>query len=145
MKSKFIWFYTISYIFALGLTCIILFLAKSNTKENQIIAEVIGAEACSEGVIGLYAVANTIKNRTIKYNKSPYEIVTQSNQYHGYINPNREKIYLTCKQDVDLIASQLTELIDITDGALYYLLPNEKENTWHKIKTVTIGNHRFYK
>ncbi len=113
--------------------------------ETQILAEVIGAEACDQGINGLRAVANTIKNRAIRQHKTPYEIVTAKNQYYGYTAKNRHEIYLTCKAQADYVAKNLMTLPDLTDGALFFLLPGERVRVWHGKKTVTINSHTFYR
>lgn len=115
------------------------------TKQEIEVAKVISAEACSEGKIGMWAVANTIANRSRTWNKTPYEIVTQKNQYYGYTNPNKEEIYLGCKRIANELSKHIMQLKDITNGAMYYLLPNERLRKWHGEKTVVIGKHTFYK
>lgn len=133
--------FIISFIFILAI-----FLILSNgIQKRNVVASVIASESCGEGIIGMYAVANTIRNRAIKYQKSPYKIVTQPNQYYGYTVVNKDKIYQECKKDANYLADRLMELIDITDGALYFKCLNEPKKKWHKIKTVTIKNHTFYK
>lgn len=113
--------------------------------ETQTIAEVIGAEGCSQGFIGLQAISNTIQNRAKRQHKTPYEIVTAKNQYFGYTNPKRHKIYMTCKADADYLAKNIMNLEDLTDGAEYFLLPGEPVRKWHGRKTVTIKAHTFYR
>ncbi len=109
------------------------------------IAQVIASEGCSEGKIGLYLIANTIKNRSEQWNKTPYEIVTQSNQYYGLTSPNRIQLYNQCKDFSDELASKILELPDMTSGALYFRRPNEEKRMWHKTKTIRFKNHIFYK
>lgn len=112
------------------------------TKE---IAATIAAEAASEGEKGLYAVACTIKNRALAWNKTPYEIVSAKNQYFGFSAPNRLKRYAEVKEYVDWLAENIMELEDITGGALFFLLPNEPRRKWHKIYCCTIGAHEFWR
>ena len=111
------------------------------------IAKVIAAEAANQGEDGMKAVANTISNRAKSRNKDFAEIVAEKNQYYGYTNPNRDKIYASVKPMADKIARDLIEgnLKDNTNGAEYFLLPTEKVRKWHGDKTVTIGDHTFYK
>jgi len=113
--------------------------------ETLIIAKTISAEACGEGYRGMYAVANVIKNRAIKYSISPYKVVIAKNQFYGYTATNREALFYQCQKEALYIAENLMFLPDITEGALYFRRENEKLQAWHNIKTVTIKNHIFYK
>lgn len=108
-------------------------------------AEVIASEGCGEGKIGMYLISNTIKNRSEKWNKTPYKIVTQPNQYYGLTNPNKIQLYNQCKNIADELASKILELPDLTDGALYFRQPTEQKRRWHKTETMRYKNHIFYK
>lgn len=112
---------------------------------NEVVASVISAEACSEGEIGMYAVANVIANRAKKYNITPYEVVIQKNQFYGYTSENRKKLYNQCKEVSYKLASNIMQLNDITNGALYFKRTGEKKRSWHKVFTIKIGKHLFYK
>jgi spore germination cell wall hydrolase CwlJ-like protein len=112
---------------------------------NEVVASVICAEACGEGEIGMYGIANVIANRAKKYNITPYEVVTQKNQFYGYTNPNREKLYNQCKEVSDRLTANIMQLDDITGNAFYFKTANEKKQPWHLIKTIKIGKHIFYK
>ena len=109
------------------------------------VAITIAAEAANQGQIGMYAVACTIANRARAWHKTPYEIVSAKNQYYGFTAPNRLKRYAEVKEYADYLASNIMDLEDNTGGALYFLLPNEHERSWHKVKTVCIKDHCFYK
>jgi len=102
------------------------------------IAKVLAAEGASEGEKGMVAIANTIANRAKSRGKTPLDIVTAKNQYYGYTAPNKEKLYAQVKERADRIANDLVEgrLEDTTNGAEYFLLPNEKVRTWHGEKTI---------
>lgn len=112
---------------------------------NEVVASVISAEACGEGEIGMYAVANVIANRAKEYKMTPYEVVTQTNQFYGYTNPNREKLYNQCKEVSDRLTLNIMQLDDITNGALYFRTLKEKNQKWHLKFCIKIGNHLFYK
>lgn len=112
---------------------------------DEVVASVISAEACGEGEIGMYAVANVVANRAKKYNITPYEVVTQKNQFYGYTSENREKLYNQCKEVSDRLTSNIMQLDDITNGALYFRQIGEKKRSWHRVFTIKIGNHLFYK
>jgi spore germination cell wall hydrolase CwlJ-like protein len=116
-------------------------------KARAELARVIAAEGASEGEKGMRAIASTIMNRSNSSGKTPLDIVTAKNQYYGYTAPNKEKLYGQVKDIADAIANDLIEgrLEDITNGAEYFLLPNEKVRSWHGDRTKTIGKHTFYK
>lgn len=113
--------------------------------ETQIIAEVIAAEAGGEGYQGMYAVACTIANRAKLWHKTPYQIVTQKNQYYGYTAKNRRFLYLRVCRTANLLAVNILSLQDVTNGALYFRRPNEPVFKWCKVETYRWKNHIFYK
>ena len=96
-----------------------------------------------EGCIGLYAVSNVIANRSKKWDKTPYEIVTQKNQFYGYTANNREELYNQGKDYCNYLAENILELDDITDGALYFRRVGEKKRSWHLKFCIKIKNHLF--
>jgi len=116
-------------------------------KQNIEVAKVICAEMCSEGNIAMQGVANTIQNRMVQYNKTAYEIVTKKNQYYGYTNINKHKIFedKQCRETSLYLANNINTLIDITNGALYFRVENEEIKEWHNILTIKIGRIYFYK
>ena len=119
-------------------------LARADSQE-QIIAEVIAAEAGGEGYQGMFAVACTIANRAKLWNKTPYQIVTQKNQYYGYTAINRHSLYLRVWSVANQLARNILLLTDVTKGALYFRRPDEKMFKWCKIETYRWKNHIFYK
>ena len=119
--------------------------AMPEAEQKKVVASVIAAEASGEGETGLFAVACTIKNRCIKYHKTPYQIVTAKSQFSGYTAKNRLKRYAEVKEKADFLAENILYLTDITGSALYFKTKKEKLKPWHKVLTVKIGNHLFYK
>ena len=119
--------------------------AKAQDYETQVVAEVIAAEAGGEGYQGMYAVANTIANRAKVYHKTPYQIVTQKNQYYGYTAKNRHILYLRVCRTAKQLATNILLLSDVTNGALYFRRPDEKMFKWCKVETYRWKNHIFYK
>jgi spore germination cell wall hydrolase CwlJ-like protein len=115
--------------------------------KTRIVAEVISAEACSEGPHAMMGVASTIKNRMVARGLSAYEVVTEPKQYAGFTNVNREKIFsdARCSEPALLMAEHIEDMPDIVAGAIYFKTPDEKLRPWHKIKTVQIGKLEFYK
>jgi len=135
------------YLFILIVLGLFIFGDSREMTERTEVAKIISAEACSEGKLGMWLVGNTIANRVKLYNKTPYQIVTQKNQYFGYTNPNKDKIYKDCKNIANMIAGKIysNTLEDFTNNAIYYLRPDEKVRKWHKKRTITFKNHTFYK
>ena len=129
------------------LTLICCFYLNYKEKQNIVIAKVICAEMCSEGNIAMQGVANTINNRMVQYNKTAYEIVTEKNQYYGHTNINRDKIFedKQCRETSLYLVKNITDLVDITNGALYFRVEDEKIQAWHNILTIKIGRIYFYK
>ena len=122
-------------------------LARAESQE-QIIAEVIAAEAAGEGERGLRAVACVIANRARAQHKTPYQIVTAKNQFYGYTAKNRHKLYLQVKPIVDKLAGDIMRIKDITGGAVNFEnIEAFGEPGWRKgkVKTCKIGRHTFYK
>lgn len=115
------------------------------TDEEIEVAKTIAMEACGEGFIGMYAVANVIANRSKEYNLTPYEIVKQKNQFVGFTHANREKRFSECKEESLYLATHLLNLVDITKGALYFKTQYEIKRKWHRVKTIKIGNHEFWR
>jgi len=112
---------------------------------NEVVASVICAEAVGEGHKGLYAVANVVANRSKVWHKTPYEIVTQKNQFYGYTSKNREELYNQGKDYCDYLTRNILELDDITKGAIYFRKTGEKKQKWHWKFCIKIKNHIFYK
>lgn len=113
--------------------------------DYQSVAITIAAEAAGEGPEGMLRVANTIRNRVIKYRMSPDEVVKQPNQYYGYTAKNRIILYNSVCKTADYLACNIMMLEDKTRGALYFRRPNEARRKWHRIETITYRDHIFYK
>jgi len=142
-------FFTKKYVILIMLVAISTICSAKNmdqySKEEIEIAKTISMEACSEGYTGMYAVSNVIKNRSIKYNKTPFDIVSQKNQFVGYTHKNRDKRFKECEKDSLFLATNIMKLKDITHNGLYFKTKNEKKQKWHNVKTITIKNHEFYR
>lgn len=122
-------------------------------------AKTIWGEARGEGARGMQAVANVIMNRVNRgdwYGASIKDVVLKPYQFSCWnaTDPNRAKIDALTEADLAAsgalnIARQVIsgQLPDITGGATEY---HNKKITpswnWDKLeKTVTIGNHVFYR
>ena len=90
-------------IWILFVTCFIALAHRSYTLD-EVVSSVISAEACGEGEVGMYAVANVIANRSRKYNMTPYEVVRKTNQFFGYTASNREELYNQCGEISDKLS-----------------------------------------
>ena len=136
----------ITVLSVVAIICLVHFAPKFNfDKRIKTISKVISAEACGEGRIGMHMVANTIVNRAREYRISPYDVVIEPNQYAGLNNLNIEELYFWCGEVADDLVSEIFNLPDLTDGALYFKRPEEERKPWHKVLTVTYMNHEFYK
>ena len=134
-------------IFVLILFGLFIFSNNQETIKKREVAKVISAEACSEGKLGMWLVGNTILNRSKLWKKTPYEIVTQKNQYFGYTNPHKNQIYKDCENTANMITNKIYNdtLEDFTNNAIYYLRPNERVRKWHSVKILQYKQHTFYK
>lgn len=123
------------------------------------LAKTLWGEARGEGLQGMQAVANVVMNRVERggwYGASIKDVVLKKGQFSCWNenDPNRIKIdNLTLEELRNSGALQVAEmaiagnLADITDGATEYHAKSIKPNwDWSKLeKTVTIGNHIFYR
>lgn len=133
-------------ILAFSLGAIALYTAEMK-QQTRVVAEVISAEACSEGPHAMLGVASTIRNRSEQRNLTAYQVVTEPNQYYGLTNPNREKIFsdVKCSEPAMQMAQHINDIPDIVSGAIFFKTVEEKRQPWHKIKTAQIGKVEFYK
>ena len=115
--------------------------------EQQEVAKVIAAEACGEGNFGMKLVGEVIRNRVDQWKKTPYQIVSQPNQFFGFTAKNKERLYRECKVMSDSVAKDVMQgsTGNLTSGALYFRQPTEKLKKWHKQLTYRYKNHEFYK
>jgi len=80
---------------------------KYNTKERELLARIMRAEAIGEGNLGMLMVGNVVVNRvladclTFKNVKTLYDVIYQSNQFSGtesplfFSNPTTKELELT--------------------------------------------------
>ncbi|HUS49292.1 MAG TPA: hypothetical protein VMZ91_03960 [Candidatus Paceibacterota bacterium] len=120
---------------------------KNSINNKTEIAKVLAAEACGNGRLGMWIVANTIDNRSKKWSISHFSVITQLNQYYGYTNKNKETLYDQCKEESEEIARFLItgELYDFTNGGMYIRRRDEKRQPWHEVKTLEYKDHIIYK
>ena len=133
--------------------------ANYNVTNAMIVAVTLYGEAGHEGHQGLQAVMNVIMNRAKGDFKKAKDIVLSPKQFSMWNSVTNAPEYalefarLYAKEDtfrdairiVDL--AQTGKLPDITGGATFYFNPKKANPSWAKTmkKTVTIGNHDFYK
>lgn len=120
-------------------------------KEYECMAKNIYHEARGEPTKGMVAVANVVLNRMNDeaYPDTVCGVVYQKNQFswvhttkHVPLNKIPDKIKF-----IALEAVVNNSWVDVTNGALFFHAANT-EGTWNKSvlrKTITIGNHVFYK
>jgi 8-oxo-dGTP pyrophosphatase MutT (NUDIX family) len=133
--------------------------ANYNITNAYIVATTLWGEARGEGEKGMQAVMNVIMNQTKGNFKKAKDVVLAPKQFSMWNSvTNAEGTALAAAQKyrggeqwqqairiVDLAASG--KLPDITGGATFYFNPKKANPSWAKKmkKTVTIGNHDFYK
>lgn len=109
------------------------------TAEDLYIAYVIMGESEGESELGQSFVADVIHQRCVEKNKSPYEVVTEPNQFAGYkeIEPTRH---------IWKLVRKLRLGIDIIPEAKFTQFRAYKRSnvpTW-AINPIWIGNHIFF-
>lgn len=126
--------------------------------ENQVdyMARTIYGEARGEGMQGMQAVGNVIMNRVKQggwYGASVKDVVLKPYQFSCWNegDPNRQKILNATDAQLATARSIAEKIIDgilgdITGGATHYHAKSINPY-WaaSMTKTVTIGNHIFYK
>lgn len=131
--------------------------------ENEVAKVCVWRECRNEPSTGQQAVIHVINNRAKKQNKSYYEIVTASMQFSSMtykadpqlsLYPNLHDVpFLNICYWMDIIFLDAVILPDPTSGATFYRNPKTSTSIWFDnairdgklVKTVTIGNHDFYK
>ena len=132
------------------------------TKDDLIVAATIWGEARGEGIEGMKAVANVIRNRANSLNKTPKDVVLQKKQFSIWNDTTTDNFLnkinkSTLKNPKDGSAWENAQNIvknyvktkgsDNTKGAQFYHTISIKPSwDYSKLKyTTTIGNHKFYK
>ena len=104
-------------------------------------------EARGEGVQGLEAVASVIMNRAKQARRSVCSIVYERKQF-SWVHVTKDKRIKGNIMDILSITHKALSgvLVDVTHGATFYHATYVKPS-WakHKVMTVQINNHIFYK
>ncbi len=138
----------IAFLFILSATT--LQAAPRIDKEIECLTWAVYTEARGEGRKGMIAVANVIINRSEsgKYPKDICKVVNQPYQFEGMrhaYKPIKEPHYWDQAKEVATL-SFYGLIEDTTNGALYfharYIMPSW---AYVKDKTLSLGNHIFYK
>lgn len=135
--------------------------APFNVTNAYIVAATLWGEARGEGTNGMQAVLNVIMNRAKGNFDKAHKVVLMPKQFsmwNSVTNPTqtalevardnfntRDKQWMEAIKLVDLAAKG--KLPDITGGAMFYFNPHKVTPSWASklTKTVTIGDHDFYK
>ena len=138
--------------------------APLNITNAYVVAATLWGEARGEGTNGMQAVMNIIMNRAHGDFSKAREVALKRKQFsvwNGVKNP--EEISLQMARDsrnkklkdipsyieaLELVDKAMRgDLPDITGGATHYFNPHKVLPPWAKemVKTVSIGNHDFYK
>lgn len=129
--------------------CVLLFSINGNawsSKEQYCMTEAIYYEARAESKTGKIAIGHVILNRIKNgYGKTPCDVVSKRKQFSwfGKQLPIREhKLWNECSRISTDILKKKTS--DPTQGSIFF---HEKRINphWKYRRTVTIGNHIFYK
>ncbi len=122
--------------------------------EQELVAAVIILEAGGEGYKGMHAVASVIANRCKVDGKSPTQVVTKPYQFSCLNGISRSKAISMAKDGwpkqweyAMTLASgiQTGRIKDTTRGAYFYQVNSLGVRKWHGEKTMTIGNHSFFR
>ena len=104
-------------------------------------------EARGEGVRGMEAVASVVMNRAKQTHRSVCSIVYERKQF-SWTHVTKDKHIKGNIMDILSITHKALSgmLVDVTDGATFYHATYVKP-FWvkHKVLTVQINNHIFYK
>ena len=130
-----------------------------NITNAYVVATTLWGEARGEGTNGMQAVMNVIMNRAKGNFDKTHKVVLMPKQFsmwNSVTNPaqtaldvaaehRKEASWQEAVRLVDLAAKG--KLPDITGGAMFYFNPHKVTPSWASklTKTVTIGNHDFYK
>jgi len=131
--------------------------------ENEIAKVCVWRECRHEPSLGQQGVIHVINNRSKKQQKSYYDIATASMQFSSMtykadpqlsLYPSSQDIaFLNICHWIDIVFLDSTILPDPTEGATFYRNPKTATSIWFDnairdgklVKTVTIGNHDFFK
>jgi hypothetical protein len=122
--------------------------SKLSEKQLDVLVKTVLGEARGEGIQGMEAVAQVIRNRAMAVALQPKQF-SAWNAGEGGNNPQQFKPgtqqYETAKQAIQRVFSG--EAVDPTNGALFYHTPQVNPG-WskdvNKYGTTQIGNHIFY-
>ena len=123
-------------------------------KATDIIAATLVGEAGGEGEKGMQAVLNVIMNRAKNDIKNAPKVCLMPKQFSMWNGKSESSVVPAAKKHkswqkaVELVnMAKSGKLDDITGGADFYYNPKLAKPDWAKLftKTVTIGNHIFYK
>jgi len=127
----------------------------TNEQERDLIIKTIIGEGSSEGLPGMIAIAETIRNRSAMRGLTPMEVVAQPKQYSFWNNPKSAQKWLDKNGTGEAYqaASNAYEIAfndnsQMTSGATHYYNPKRVKKTPSFAKTYEkkgkIGNHEFF-
>lgn len=124
-------------------------------KERSLIIQTMLGEGAGEGLGGMVAIAETIRNRAAQRGLSPSQVVLQPKQYSFWNDPDAARKWL--EQNADPRAYQIAshayeqafnEGSQLTGGATHYYNPKAVKKQPSFAKTYErkgkIGNHEFF-
>lgn len=122
--------------------------------QEEVVIQTLLLEARGEGLIGMQAVGEVIRNRASSKNKSYEEVVLTPFQFSCWgepINKVNRKLSKFTEYDWQLASKAwaLSEDSRLTNGANHYLAKKSLKHlpSWAKewLITAKLGNHTFYR
>ena len=141
------------------LLCCASLLAAAQTHEERAVAAILMAEAWSEGVMGMTAVAEVIHQRVIEKKKTPLEVISaRRGRYHAFSCLNGSSLsvliekfqhqpdYTKALQIAQTLCRTPAELPGLTNSANHFTRKTERPYWARGIEPVAvIGQHAFYR
>lgn len=127
----------------------------SNTDERDIVIKTLMGEGLGEGLTGMTAIAETIRNRAAMKGITPAVVVMQPKQYSFWNDPAKAGAWIDKYGTGDAYQmaghayeQAFNEGSQLTDGATHYLNPKavKKMPDWAKTYEYKgrVGSHEFY-
>ena len=109
-----------------------------NDAEREFVERTVMAEAGGEGIRGMEAVAQVIHNRSVLWNMTPVEVVTQPYQFATYSGEITEECRLAVSNVFDLGVRVFDE------NVTHFHSGDEPYWTANKESRGMVGGHKFY-
>jgi len=118
--------------------------------EHKVVIETLIGEGQNQGLIGMTAISEVIRNRMVERGLSAYEVVLQPKQFSFWNDRNRARAWLVknarlADYEQAEVAWERSEHSHLTNSSTLYWNPRLANPSWAKrvTKTVKIGDHQF--